>query len=231
MYALLFSLAIFGQADAVLPPVPAATPPAPTPLTPAPAATTPDPAVATPAAPAATPGTGTESIEELKTWLLTRLIVDLSFDTQKATEVSKMLDTLSDREVRVLIGVYKAQAAKRDSFLKNHQVTVEQQTADQAKLNLQQAESYRDHLKREYDRQILQGYMTQNLNYQNLVNNQRFLYQPYSSFSYTPGYGYNPYFFGGPYGNFSGAAYGAPVYGGPLYYGNPYYGGYGGIGF
>jgi len=225
MHALLLSLAIFGQADAVLPPVPTALPPAPAPLTPAPAATTPAPAGTTPTGPAATPGTGTESIEELKTWLLTRLIVDLSFDTQKATEVSKMLDTLSDREVRVLIGVYKAQAAKRDSFLKTHQVAVEQQTADQAKLNLQQAEAYRDHLKREYDRQILQGYMTQNLNYQNLVNNQRFLYQPYSSFSYTPGYGYNPYFFGGPY-NYSGA-----VYGGSLYYGNPYYGGYGGLGF
>lgn|GEM_PF-3814265 len=197
MNALLISLALFGQANTVLPPLPALD---------AAAAPIPGPAAG-----------ASESVTEMKTWLLTRLIVDLSFDPQKIAEVEKMIDTMSEQQMRVLVAVYKERSTKRDQSSKAQLDVSQQQLLNQAKLDLQQAEAYRDHLKREYDRQILQGHMTQNLVYQNILN-QRMMYQPYGAYTYG-GFGYSPMVYGG-YGY-------APVFGGPVMYGNPYYGGRG----
>jgi hypothetical protein len=236
MHAFLVSLAIFGQTDSVVPP-------APTPISPGANSVVPDPSAPSPAT-SAVPSTAApaETFDEMKTWLLTRLIVDLNFDAQKAAEVEGLINTLNEQQLRVLIGVYKERSAKRDQVSKSQREANQQQTLDQAKLNLQQAEAYRDHLKREHDYRILQGVMTQNLVYQNIVNNQRLMYlnggpYTYGAFGYSPygygGFGYGPIGYGG-YG-YGPATYGTYYYQGPamgssVFYANPYsYGG--GMGF
>lgn len=228
MHAFLISLAILGQTDSVVPPSPGPTPPAS--------------AVSTPANSIRQSVAPVETFEDLKTWLLTRLIVDLNFDAQKSAEVERLINTLSEQQLRVLIGVYKERTAQRDQASKSQREANQQMTLDQARLNLQQAEAYRDHLKREYDYRILQGFMTQNLVYQNIVNNQRMMYlnggpYTYGAFGYSPfgygGFGYGPIGYGG-YG-YGPASYGTYYYGGPgvgssVFYANPYmYGG--GAGF
>jgi hypothetical protein len=199
MKALLISLTLFGQAGTVAPPVPAAL------------ATPPATAIVDPSIPAAT-----ESVEELKAWLLSHLIVDMKFDAPKCAEIEKMIDRLTDRQVRVLVAVYKDRSSKRDQLSKAQQDAAEQQLLNQAKLDLQQSEAYRDHLKREYDRRILQGNMTQNLILQNIVNTQRMFYGPYGNFASAPYGVYSPLVYGG-------IGYPPPNVAGPGLYGNPYY--------
>ena len=96
MHALLISLALLGQAEVGLPPAPAADP-----------TSLPVPAV----------GPATERIEDLKTWLLARLIVDMSFDAQKSAEVGRLIDTMNEQQLRVLIAAYKERAAKLVNML------------------------------------------------------------------------------------------------------------------
>lgn len=45
--------------------------------------------------------------EELRVWLLTRIIVDSEFDTERIAEVEQMLDNMDERRLRVLVDVYK----------------------------------------------------------------------------------------------------------------------------
>jgi hypothetical protein len=187
MHALLISLVLFGQADVPIPPAPAL-------------------AVPSPAA--------TESVEDLKTWLLSRLIVDLSFDPQKSADVERMLDRMNERQLRALIAAYKERTTKQNPMTTLPREPSQQPALDQARLDKQQAEAYRDHLKREYDRRLLQGYMTQNLMQQSIVNNQRMMYLSNAPFGYSPlGYG------GLGYGvmNYGGVGFGAPGFGGPYY--------------
>ncbi len=210
MHAFLVSLTLFGQTGVALPPAPDAEKP---------------PAVAPASAPA-------ETVEELRNWLLARLIVDLSFDAQKSTDVGRLIKTMDEPQMRALVAYYKERAARRDQAFAVPQQTNQQQALEQAKLDQQQAEAYRDHLKREYDRQILQGHMTQNLVYQNIVNNQRLSYLSNGPFTYG-GFGYSPYGYGGygygisNYGGFVG--YGNPGFGNSMMYTSPWYGG--GIGY
>ena len=183
MHALLISLMLFGQVDV-------ATPPAPMANTPAPA----------------------ESPEDLKNWLLARLIIDLSFDTQKSADVERMLDRMNERQLRALVAAYKERNQKPTS--PGQQAVTQDPALEQAKLDQQQAEAYRDYLKREYDRRLLNGYMTQNLVQQNLVNNTRMMYLSNGSFGYSPlgfgGLGFGPM-------NYGGFGFGAPGFGGPIY--------------
>lgn len=225
MHALVISLALIGQAGSPVPPAPTESPAAArNNLAP--------PAVAAPR----------ETVQDLKNWLLTRLSVDLSFDAQKAAEVGQLIDTMNDQQIRLLVDVYKERSAKRDQPANAQPATTqreatEQQALEQAKLNLQQAEAYRDHLKREYDYRILQGYMTQNLVYQNLLNNQQIMYATgpltFGALGYGPygygGLGYGGFGYGGMgYAGFGygpmnyGYSYGAPAFGNVMY-GSPYF--------
>ena len=216
MQALLIQLALFCQADAVLPP-----PPAPAPI----------PNVAAQAVvPAA------QTTEELRDWLLSRLVVDQGFDPQKSAEVKSLLATMDDRQVRFLVDYYKDRAAKpQQPGGKQATTTADQQAFDQAALNLQQVEAYRDHLKREFDLKVMNGFMNQNLLYQNMINNQRMSYLNYGPYTYVPGFGYSGY--GGGYGGYEPVAYGGyggygmgmPGYGSAMMYGGPVYGN--GVGF
>ncbi|WP_010587747.1 hypothetical protein [Schlesneria paludicola] len=203
MQTLLIVLAMFTQAEVGLPPAPAPELP-------------PVPAV--------------QSVEEMRAWLLSRLIVDMSFDAQKSLEVKQLMETMNEPQMRALIAAYKEQvqrnrAGANDPLSSRSPLysPAEQQLLDQAKLDRQQAEAYRDHLKREYDRQLLQGQMTQNLVYQNIVNNQRAMFQAYGPFM-SGSYAYGPLGYGGlGYGvvNYGGFGYGAPGFGGPTFYGLP----------
>ena len=203
MHAILISLAFFGQADIALPPVPAAE---------------------------SLPTNEVQTVEQMRAWLMAQLIIDMSFDVQKSAEVRQLLDGMNEEQMRILIGVYKERSAKRDLSAKPELNTQQKQLLDQAKSDLQQAEALRDHLKQEYDRRILQGYMTQNLVYQNLVNNQRAMLPYNNPFAYGNGIG--PYGYGGiTYGpmNYGWYGYGVPGLGSSVMYGGPFV--YGGMGF
>lgn len=201
MHGLLLSLSLFAQAEIGLPPAPAAS----------------LPAANAPAMP------NLRSLDEMKAWLLARLIIDMSFDAEKSLEVRRLIDTMNEQQMRMLIAAYQEKAAKSDPLAKTPLASTPQQGFDEAKLNLQQAQAYRDHLKREYDRQVLQGQMTQNLVYQNIVNNQRAMYLQYGPYSYGA-CGNSPWGYGGlSYGvmNYGGFGYGAPGFGGQFIYGLP----------
>lgn len=130
--------------------------------------------------PANSPG-ATATTEELKVWLLSRLIVELNFDETKLADTEKRLDKMTDRQLRVLIEVYKDRVAKREAAEVAKRKYMEQMALNQATLNLQKAQAYKEYLQREYQRRILQGQMEQNLVRQNIVNQQRF---------WNGGYGY-----------------------------------------
>ena len=215
MYSLVVTLALFGQAEIGVPPAPA--PAAEIPATPLP--------VANPAA---------NSAEEMRVWLLARLVIDASFDEKKSAEAQRLLANMNEPQLIALVAAYKERAAAPRPAVKPLVGVApspgSDQATDQAKLNLQQLEAYRDHLKREYDRRILQGHMTQNLVAQNILNNQTMMYRPYGMYGYGSGFG--PLGYGGlGYGamNYGGMGYGAMGYGGMGYSGmgyvSPMYGG------
>lgn len=220
MQALLIQLALFCQADAALPPPP-------------------------PPAPIANNGAvvhaipGAQSTQDLRDWLLARLVVDLGFDVQKSNEVKELLTTMDDKQVRFLVDYYKERAAQRAQPIKQASATAEQQAAEQAALNLQQLEAYRDHLRREFDLKVLNGQMNQNLLYQNMINNQRLSYLSYGPYAYVPGFGYGgfggrgfgPMGFGGYGFGAPGYGFGMPGYGSAVIYGGPMYGNGVGVGF
>jgi hypothetical protein len=194
MQALLISVALFAQSDLGIPPAPA-------------------PAVEVSSNPR-------QTAEEMRTWLLARLVIDSAFDEKKSAEAQRLLSTMNEQQLTALVEAYKERAPRPAPAAKsaaNSTLTAtQQQELDQARLNLQQAEAYRDHLKREYDRRLLQGQMTQNLVYQNIVNNQMLMYRTNGMFGYGV-YGVSPLGFGGlGYGvlNYGGWGYGAPVFGG-----------------
>lgn len=101
--------------------------------------------------------------EQLKTYLLTRLTIDLNFDQAKLREVTTQLDRMDERQLQILANTYyeRAQARKRweEERIKAQQALV----LNQAQLNLERARAYRDHLAREYQRRLVQQQMEQNL--------------------------------------------------------------------
>ena len=186
MTPVLFSLVLLCQSEIGVPPAPAAE------------------AVAQPVH---------QSVDEMRSWLLARLVIDSSFDEKKSAEARRLLDTMNEDQLKALVAAYQERTTRPTRT--TTPTTAQQQELDQAKLQLQQAESYRDHLKREYDRRILQGQMTQNLIQQNILNNQMLLYRNNGLYGYTS-FGVTPLGYGGlGYGiiNYGGWAYGAPGYG------------------
>lgn len=199
MYSLLFSLALLGQSEIGVPPAPAAE-----------MAANPD----------------ASSAEEMRTWLLARLVIDSSFDEAKSAEAKRLLATMNEQQLKALVAAYKERTPAKPAAVTTASASSldpQQRAAlDEAKLNLSKAEAYRDHLKREYDRRILQGQMTQNLVYQNIVNNQMLMYRTNGPYTYGA-FGMGPISYGGlGYGvlNYGAWGYGAPMYGG-MYYGLP----------
>lgn len=198
MNALFVSLVLFGQNEIGVPPAPAAD------------------------FSAVTSG---QSADEMRTWLLARLVIDSGFDEKKSAEAQRLLSTMNEQQLNALVAAYKERTARpattstpAPAATNSTLTTGQQQQLDQAKLNLQQAEAYRDHLKREYDRRLLQGQMEQNLVYQNIVNNQMLLYRNNGLYGYSSFV--SPIGFGGlGYGvlNYGGWGYGAPLYGGGFY--------------
>lgn len=144
MYTLVLSLALLGQVEASSP-------------------------NSTSESPAAT-----ATSEELKAWLLSRLIIELSFDEAKIADTERRLDNMNERQLRVLIELYKDRVAKRDAAEAARRRYMEQMVLNQAQLDLQRAQGYKEYLQREYQRQILQGQMEQNLVRQHILNQQQF---------------------------------------------------------
>lgn len=207
MYSLIMTMAFLGQAPAPIPPAPAAEVDA------------------------------SDREEEMRSWLLARMVIDLSFDERKSAEAKRLLSTMNEQQLTALVAAYKERQGKpvapaptgadapKPSTPSQPLTAAQQQELDQAKLNLQKAEAYRDHLKRTYDQRILQGQMMQNLVYQNIVNNQMMMYRTNGPYTYGA-FGMGPYptvgYGGLGYGimNYGGWGYGAPTYGG-MYYGMP----------
>lgn len=125
--------------------------------------------------------------ERLKTYLLTRLTVDLNFDAAKIAEVERKLDKMSKRQLQVLANVYYERATARKEWEQQSLKNQQQLVLNQAQLNLQRAQAYRDHLKREYDRALVQQQMEQNLLQQGIQWQQQMI----------PRYGW--FHDGGPY--------------------------------
>ena len=123
-----------GQTDQVVPPAPAPAEAASksVPLQPAPI----------PAVPLS------NRFEDMKAWLLARLVVDYSFDATKAEEVSRMLDTMNDGQMRLLIAAYRDRMATQPDLPKQEVERRQKQILEQANLNKQTAEGQRDQLKR-----------------------------------------------------------------------------------
>lgn len=198
MYSLLISLALFGQSEVGVPPAPAAEV-------------------------AASPDMG--NADEMRVWLLARLVIDSSFDEAKSNEARRLLATMNEQQLKALVVAYKERTVTKPAVTPTSatsQDSQQQAALDQAKLNLQKAEAYRDYLKREYDRRILQGQMTQNLVYQNILNNQMLMYRTNGPYTYGA-FGVGPISYGGlGYGvlNYGAWGYGAPMYGG-MFYGAP----------
>ena len=198
MYSLFILLTVIGQSEIGVPPAPAADTSA---------------------------ASATNSAEEMRTWLLARLVIDSAFDERKSAEAQRLLATMNTQQLSALVAAYQERTTKsvKPAVSTTSPTDPSQQAAvDQAKLNLQQAQAYRDHLKREYDRRLLQGQMTQNLVYQNILNNQMLMYRSYGPFT-SGAFGAGPFGAGGlGYGvlNYGGFGYGAPIYGGG-FYGNP----------
>ena len=133
--------------------------------------------------------------EDLKVWLLTRLIVEMSFNEEKIKEVEVRLDKMSDRQVRMLIEIYKDRVAKRDAFAAQQQWYMQQSVMNQAQLDLMRANGYKEYLQREHQQRILQGERETNLVRQNIMNNNRAMNG--NGFGYGGGYGgFNNYNFG-----------------------------------
>lgn len=142
-----------------------------------------------PPAPISTVSTNYSSeIEELKSWLLASLIIELNFDESKIAEVEQRLNNCTDMQIRVLVQLYKDRIAKRDQAEAVRKQYFEQSILNQAKLDLQQAQAYRNHLGRELQLSIVQKNMETNLVRQNILNQMRF--------NNGGGYGY--------YGGFNG---------------------------
>ena len=194
MQAFLLVLALFGQNELPLPPAPASE---------------------------AAPTVETQTVPEMRAWLLAQLTIDQAFDATKSAEVAKLLEAMDELQMRSLIKVYKERTANRGRLASTAQEPQQKQVLDQAKLDLQQAEAYRDHLKREYDRQVLNGFANQNLVYQNIVNNQRAMFLYNNPYAMSP-YGISPYGYGGigyPPVNYGWYGYGYPGFGSAVMYG------------
>lgn len=129
--------------------------------------------------------------EDLKVWLLTQLIVELSFNEEKVKEVETRLDKMTDRQVRMLIEFYRDRVAKRDQAEAYRQWYMQQQVVNQAQLDLMRAEGYKEHLQREHQQRIIQGEKETNIMRQNIQNNNRMIYPYYGGFG---GYGYGGYY-------------------------------------
>ena len=114
--------------------------------------------------------------EELKAWLLGRLIIELKFDEAKIAEVETRLDKMRERQLRVLIEVYKDRVAKRDQQAAAQRQYMEQMALNQAKLDLMRAQGYKEYLQREYQASINQKEMETNLVRQNILNNNNAMY-------------------------------------------------------
>jgi len=92
-----------------------------------------------------------EDTQRQKEWLLANLITSLNFDTAKMEEVQRRLDRMSPSQIRILVQVYQTKLEERNQMLAVQRKAYEDSVMAQAQLNLQRAQAYRDHLKREYD--------------------------------------------------------------------------------
>lgn len=106
--------------------------------------------------------------------MLASLIIELNFDESKIAEVEQRLNNCTDMQVRVLVQLYKDRIAKRDQAEAVRQQYMEQSILNQAKLDLQQAKAYRNHLGREFKLSVVQKNMETNLVRQNILNQMRF---------------------------------------------------------
>ena len=134
----------------------------------------------------------------MKVWLLTQLIVELSFNEEKIKEVEVRLDKMNDRQVRMLIELYKERVAKRDQAEAARQWYMQQQVLNQAQLDLMRAQGYKEFLQREHQQRIVQGEMESNLVRQNIQNNNRMQNGSFGGF----GQGWNNGWNGGYRGGF-----------------------------
>lgn len=218
MQAIVLSLFLFGQTDLTIPPPPAPAEPTTKSTAPRPGNLT--GAATLPAYPLSA------SFEDMKSWLLARIVVDNSLDANKAVEVSRMIDTMNEGQMRVLIAAYRDRMATLPDVPKQTIEERQRQIIEQANSNKQSAEARRDNLKREFETPPLANPMSQMLYNQNLMNVQM-MYNSTSPITF--GYGGYPFAYGYGYpgfnpGVYSMYGYGVPAYGSSMFYSGPAYG-------
>jgi type IV pilus biogenesis protein CpaD/CtpE len=114
MYSLLIVLTVLGQNEIGVPPAPAA-----------------DSSVVS-----------TTNAEEMRTWLLARLVIDSAFDEKKSAEAQRLLATMNAQQLTALIAAYQERSSKTEKATvptTSSADPTQQAALDQAKLNLQQA--------------------------------------------------------------------------------------------
>ena len=117
------------------------------------------------------------SVEEMKTWLLTRLTVDLSYDAQKSAQLQRMINSLNEQELKVLIAVYQERSGKKDALVKTPlQALTQQRLLDPRGVEPATSRSLPRSPEAQHELEVLQeDDDAGNLFYQNMVNNQRFM--------------------------------------------------------
>ncbi|HEY4258852.1 MAG TPA: hypothetical protein VGM98_01775, partial [Schlesneria sp.] len=86
MYSLLIVLTVLGQNEIGVPPAPAA-----------------DSSVVS-----------TTNAEEMRTWLLARLVIDSAFDEKKSAEAQRLLATMNAQQLTALIAAYQERSSKTE---------------------------------------------------------------------------------------------------------------------
>ena len=101
---------------------------------------------------------GAEPVDETqqkREWLSAHLIVNANFDADQIKDLQRKLDRMTPSQVNVLVEVYKMRWAQKQQAIQEQREYREQMLLGQAKLNLERAKAYRNHLAREYQYKIL----------------------------------------------------------------------------
>ena len=140
--------------------------------------------------------------QQNREWFLSRFMVDMqmagNYTPEKFAEVEKQVNNLSPERVNMMVQYYKEQKAAADQHNSQVREAYQQWVLGQAQLNLNRAQAYRDHLKRELNIKIAQEKLkAEQLRWSSQMANQMF-WRSMNGWggyrSYGGGGGYRPYY-------------------------------------
>lgn len=123
-----------------------------------------------------------------KEWLVSRLMVDLNFDTHKIAEVEEKLNNLSPSQVRVLVEVYKLQKEKAELYRQQMDYNANvlaQQRLQSYKQKLVRETQYEDLVRRQQLELLKNAAKMQNYMMHNYWPNVPVYNRPYHSHSHS----------------------------------------------